>query len=145
VLHKYHQIKSPKEGEEDEEELRHIIDDEKDTTKRYAENFDKYLKDEQKTRDDFVTLTKTITEKTLKTEDIELNGRSKGNFANTLFVPFQVLTSIERDNNWVNVNTDDKSKLPEVPSLQQDGNFARELPKPFGKIKKTLFNSNEDQ
>lgn len=153
ILHKYHTIKSsePKVEDEGEEDL---------YGKRYAEVYDKHLTDADTTTDDFVTLAKTTKEPTdtdtetvtftesSETKDIKrtlkIDGRSKhmsGNknhnplFANTLFVPFKVLTSETRPDNWVNVNIQEdekfKTKLPEVPILKQDGNFVRELPKPL--------------
>lgn len=147
VLHKYHTVKSnrPKEGLDENED-----EGVKEQTKRYAENYDKPFIDEHK--DD--TLTFTETDNDNKREDmtrtVSIDGRSKnGNtFAQTLLVPFTVLTSIERDNNWVNVNNDDensKVKLPEVPSLVQDGNFARELPRPFRKVTKKIPQLNTNK
>lgn len=72
----------------------------------------------------------------LRTEDLQ--GRSKSNlFANTLIVPFRLLTRPDRPDNWINVedtvtDNDNDKRLPDVPSLTQDEHFARELPKPFG-------------
>lgn len=117
-------------------------DDETETddtpTKRYAEIYDEPLKDIA--RDDFVTLTNVTDAKrnlTIKDRKIDsIDGRSKSNiFANTVIVPFRLLTKVERPDNWVNVDTKEKDKkhLPEVPALNQDENLSRELPKPFGK------------
>jgi hypothetical protein len=116
-------------------------------SKRYAEMFDEHLKDISK--DDFVTLTETertdVTDSqpkrnlTITDRKIDsLDARSKNNiFADTLLVPFRLLTRPERPDNWVNVDAKDIERLPDVPALTQDENFARELPKPFGS---KLFN-----
>jgi hypothetical protein len=72
-------------------------------------------------------------------ETMTLDGRSKNGPQNIFLVPFKLLTKIERPDNWVNKDTPDentKTKLPEVPTLKQDENVARELPKPiFGRRK----------
>lgn len=125
-LHKYQNIKSKENDDTTDESL----------NKRTSEEFDEQLKDSGK--DDIVTLTKDT-----RTEDLQ--GRSKSNiFANTQFVPFRLLTRPERPDNWINVEdttTDNDKRLPDVPNLTQDDNFARELPKPFGS---KIFNNAHD-
>lgn len=135
-LHKYQNMKS-KENEDSSST-------DETPTKRYADTFDEHLKDIA--IDDFVTLTKTEDVKELRTEDLQ--GRSKSNiFANTLFVPFRLLTRPDRPDNWINVDdittdNDNDKRQPDVPSLTQDEHFARELPKPFGsKISKNAHDN----
>lgn len=135
-LHKYQNMKS-KENEDSSST-------DETPTKRYADTFDEHLKDIA--IDDFVTLTKTEDVKELRTEDLQ--GRSKSNiFANTLFVPFRLLTRPDRPDNWINIDdittdNDNDKRQPDVPSLTQDEHFARELPKPFGsKISKNAHDN----
>lgn len=122
-LHKYQF------GKENNDET---VTDDDTPSKRYAETYDEHLKDIA--RDDFVTLTEqTNATKNATERKISIDGRSKGNlFADTLLVPFRLLTRPERPDNWVNVDAKDIERLPDVPALTQDENFARELPKPFG-------------
>lgn len=135
VLHKYHTIKSgePKEGELEDK------DDENEPTKRYAELYDEHLSNDKS--NDFVSLART---RLLRANtDVKKNegnvtrktDKKRHHFANTFFVPFQLLTRIERPDNWVNTKITDsdltKTQLPDVPTINQDDNFARELPRPI--------------
>lgn len=119
VLHK-----SEGKSNEDDDTL---YDQQQTPTKRYAELYDKHLTD--KTPDDFRTMN----------DDAKLEGRSRHGSQNVFLVPFKLLTRIERPDNWVNTDTtsdQDKSTLPDVPTLRQDSLVANELPRPiFGKVK----------
>lgn len=115
VLHKYH----PGKGREG------LDEDEIDTT-----TLDDLSNDE--------TLARTLDTdhnhpiKDVKTKKLD-DTRQK--FGTTFFVPFKLLTRIERPDNWVhtNVTDDDKTKmtLPDVPTINQDENSTRELPRPI--------------
>lgn len=123
VLHKFIEEKSGK-GLYDRE-----------PTKRYAEFYDKHLRD--KSSDDG-TLTDDDNDDYDTTDDIKLEGRSKNGPQNVFLVPFKLLTKIERPDNWVitdkTADQDLKTRLPEVPPLRQDSNVAKELPMPiFGR------------
>lgn len=99
-------------------------------TNRYAESYDEHLRLDDKTR----TLT-------IKNDDVDLtqtetiDGRSRKGTQNIFLVPFQLLTKVERPDNWVNNDIPDiklKTRLPEVPALMQDdSDVAKELPKPI--------------
>lgn len=131
VLHKYHTVKSgePKEGLVDKDDDQ----DENEPTKRHEELQDKTLdsdNDEAKTRH-----TRTNIDSN-KNEDIKtrnfVDAKTKTKFGNTFFVPFKLLTRIERPDNWVNIDETTISPLPDIPTIiHQEGNFARELPKPI--------------
>lgn len=120
VLHKFVEEKSGK-GLYDRE-----------PTKRYAEFYDKHLRD--KSSDDR-TLTDNDDDEYDTTDDIKLEGRSKNGPQNIFLVPFKLLTKIERPDNWVitdkTADQDLKTRLPEVPPLRQDSNVAKELPMPI--------------
>jgi hypothetical protein len=131
VLHKYYAGKSDDVDDNDEsEDVQGLYD--RQPTKRYAELYDQHLDD--KISNEFVSLTRTLTNDNDDDKDstkaVRIDGRSK----NIFLVPFKLLTKIDRPDDWVNTELDLISQLPEVPSLQQDGKVARELPKPiFGK------------
>lgn len=132
-LHKYQTMKS-----NEKEDKSDTDNDDEIVTKHYAEDFDEHLKD--------VTLTKTPNTEKLRPEDLQ--GRSKINiFADTQFVPFKLLTRPERPDNWINVNntiTDSDKRLPDVPTLTQDDNVARELPKPLFGSKNRKKHANDN-
>lgn len=160
VLHKYYQGKS---NDEDGEGLydqtqtkryaeiydKHMTDKKTDdfitlTRPSTGENTDnKNLTDDETTTDVEKTLDFDVTDDNeteyYDDETVTLDGRSKNGQENIFLVPFKVLTKIERQDNWVNKDIPDentKSKLPEVPTLEQTENVARELPKPiFGRRK----------
>lgn len=138
VLHKYY------EGKSNEAKESGLYD--RQQTKRYAEFYDEHLND--KSSNEFVSLARTLTDKKTNDEDAlrkksrqdtDMTSTLKGRrHQNILFVPFTLLTKIERPDNWVVKTTDQdmKSQLLEVPALEQDGSVARELPKPiFGRLK----------
>jgi hypothetical protein len=158
VLHKYYEGKSSIVNEDAEG----LYDPAQ--TKRYAEIYDEHLTDKKSDDFFSLTRTmtddKTDDKKThynsndfdaselddtdndesdiyYDSDDktVKLDGRSKnGQQQNLFLVPFKLLTKIDRPDNWVNKDTDDKnlkSRLPEVPALKQDEDVAREFPKPF--------------
>lgn len=129
VLHKYYEGKS---NGGDEGGLY-----DRQPTKRYAEFYDQHLND--KSSNEFVSLARTLTDrKTLDNRILSRRNDELDRPQNIFLVPFKLLTKIERPDNWLDMTTseDKKSQLPEVPALEQDGNVARELPKPiFGRLR----------
>ncbi|CAG9808741.1 unnamed protein product [Chironomus riparius] len=131
-LHKYHTIKSgePKEGLVDKDE----DDNENEPTKIN----DKLLDSSDNGKSEKVVniarsrLTRTNSDiKDIKTRNF-VDAKTKTQFGNTFFVPFKLLTRIERPDNWVNIDETTKSPLPDIPIIvNQEGNYARELPKPI--------------
>lgn len=132
VLHKYYESKTNGGDRDDEGGLY-----DRQPTKRYAEFYDQHLN--VKSSNEFVSLARTLTDR--KTLDNKISSRRNDELdrpQNIFLVPFKLLTKIDRPDNWVDMTTSDdkKSQLPEVPALEQDGNVARELPKPiFGRLR----------
>lgn len=134
ILHKYHTVKSgePKEGLVDKDEDA----DENEPTKRDAELNDKTFDSDNEKNDELVSIGRSRLTRTNKNEDIKtrnfVDEKTKTKFGNTFFVPFKLLTRIERPDNWVNTDETTKSPLPDMPTIvNQEGNYARELPKPI--------------
>lgn len=116
VLHKYFK------SDEDDVGVEGLYD--RGETKRYAEGYEEHLADRRQDKDE--------TDKTVMSETLTFEGRARKGPENVFLVPFKLLTRIERPDNWV--NTDDetmKTRLPEVPALQQDSDVTKELPRPI--------------
>lgn len=97
----------------------------------------------------------TVTTSTVKNEETKkVEGRSERRNRDReeiLIVPFKLLTRVDRPDNWLNTETDDnhynnsdhlKNQLPQIPDLQQNGNIAKELPKPLLGKKKTIHKTH---
>lgn len=132
VLHKYY------EGKSEEENVDGLYDHQQ--SKRYAEFYDEHFDD--KNPNEFISQTRTLTDRDTKDNDedmvidddtVRLDGRAKHGPQNVFLVPIKLLTKIDRPDNWLDkTDHDEKSRLPEVPALSQDGNVvARELPRPI--------------
>ncbi|CRL03888.1 CLUMA_CG017012, isoform A [Clunio marinus] len=127
VLHEQFEGKSDESGLYDQQQ-----------TKRYAENYDKHLSSDR--LDGLAAMTRTLTHadsndnNKKSNETIDRQTKLRQGKENIFLVPFKVLTKIERPDNWVTTEVTDNDtnlKLPEVPTLKQDGNIARELPRPI--------------
>lgn len=99
-------------------------------TKRYAEFYDEGWRDKDQSDDS----TRTMTDRDNTQDDLTMTLTARSRRQNVFLVPFQLLTKIERPDNWVVTQAMEiglKPRLPEVPPLKQDHNTAKELPKPF--------------
>lgn len=124
VLHKYYQGKN---GEVEEG-----LFDRSSSMNRYAENQNDMRTE---TEQDMTTTEMTVEE--TKTTGEGRSQRSERVRDEIFIVPFKLLTRVDRPDNWLNTeavndnNPELKNKLPQVPDLQQNGNVAKELPKPL--------------
>lgn len=128
VLHKY--FKSNEDGTDDVS-IEGLYN--REETKRYAEGYEEHLSDRR--TDQTVEDETEKTDETTVTKTLTFSGRARKGPQNIFIVPFKLLTRVERPDNWVNTeDVDDeniKSRLPEVPTLKQDNDVTKELPRPI--------------
>lgn len=144
VLHKYQA------GNSEVEEG--LFDRSSSSVNRYADKQVDLRNKEEKEEQDETTMTSTENNEEVKKVEKRTERRERDR-EEILIVPFKLLTRVDRPDNWLNTETDNnnnnnseiKSQLPQIPDLQQNGNIAKELPKPLLGNKKTIHKTHVNE